>query len=267
MARILIVDDTSNIRKMVSLTLERDGHTVQVAADGAQGLEMFGDGSNFDLTLVDQQMPRVQGRELIREARKRDPLARLVMMTAFATSELANEVLQSGALDFLRKPFSTDTLRDAITVALEAPLEAFSPSNLADPDENVPLPAPGEEGFILPRLSYRFNGYAFWPLSNELDEAHPPGIEFGRAFQVRHPSGELTRCFVGVTSHIREQAVREVGEEIAQGDLFWEKLCGTALLNFLWEKTGAPPAVLPLYEMPKTSRPLPASLPWGARRV
>ena len=88
MSKILVVDDTPNIRKMVHLTLVSVGHSVEIAADGAQGLEVSGDGTGFDLTLVDQHMPNIEGREMIAQARKRDPMARLIMITAFASSEL-----------------------------------------------------------------------------------------------------------------------------------------------------------------------------------
>ncbi|HEX8463215.1 MAG TPA: response regulator, partial [Abditibacterium sp.] len=208
MAKILVVDDTRNIRKMVQLALEKVGHSVEVAEDGAEGLERFGDGSNWDLTLVDQQMPRVEGRELIVEARARDPLARLVMMTAFATSELAAEVLQSGASDFLRKPFSTDTLRDAVETALAAPRGALPQFG----NEIPQLIEPGQAGFSLPRTSYRFNGFSFWPV--EPAAATPHGFDFGHVFQVRHPDSHLSACFVGITPHIREQMQRETVEDI-----------------------------------------------------
>ena len=61
MARILIVDDENNIRMMVRLALQHVGHTVETAADGAEGLQKFGNGSNFDLVLLDQRMPGLEG--------------------------------------------------------------------------------------------------------------------------------------------------------------------------------------------------------------
>ena len=87
--------------------------------NGALGLEQWGDGARFDLTLVDQQMPAMTGDAFILEAHRRNPTARLVMMMAFATPELASTVMQNGVNDFLRKPFTTETLRDTVKVALE----------------------------------------------------------------------------------------------------------------------------------------------------
>jgi CheY-like chemotaxis protein len=257
MARILVIDDTKNIRKMVGLTLEKEGHAVQAAEDGVQGLELFGDGTAWDLTLIDQQMPGFQGSEVIVEARRRNPMARLVMMTAFATNELASQVLMSGAMDFLRKPFSTDVLRGAVTVALSHPRQEVETSTM----EAAALPEPGQPGFTMPRSSWRANGFSFWPMP--APESPPLGFDIGRLFQVRKPDGELSRCFVGVTPHIREQAQSEAGRELANDDPFWEQMCGRALLSFIWEKAETPPDVLPVFDAPKNSRGGYSPVPWG----
>jgi len=265
MARILVVDDTKNIRKMVRLALEQAGHRVETAEDGLQALEAFGDGLGWDLTLVDHQMPGEQGREVIVEARRRDPAARLVMMTAFATTELAAQVLAAGAFDFLRKPFSAEVLRGTVTAALAQPRQslvaALSPDTESAATEAI-LPVPGEPGFVIPRVSWRINGFGFWPVA--LPHPHVPGMEFGRLFQIRKPDGELTQCFVGITPHIRDQVQRDSGRELPDDDPIWESLCGQAVVNKLWETAEAPPDVLPIYEVPEGSRGSSRRpVPWG----
>jgi two-component system response regulator AtoC len=127
MSQILVIDDTKNIRKMIKLTLAQVGYDIAEAEDGSQGLERFGNGAGWDLTLIDQRMPTMEGIEVVREARRRDPAARLIMMTAFASSELAAQVLRLGALDFLRKPFSTANLRGAVQTALQLERKATTP--------------------------------------------------------------------------------------------------------------------------------------------
>ena len=111
MAKILIVDDESNIRMMLRLALEHVGHTVGLAADGAEGLEKFGGGADWDLVLLDHRMPGIEGIDVLREIRARKPDARVVMITAFGTVDLASEALRLGATDFLRKPFTVELLR------------------------------------------------------------------------------------------------------------------------------------------------------------
>jgi CheY-like chemotaxis protein len=252
MARILVIDDTKNIRKMVKLTLAQLGHDIQEAEQGAEGLERFGDGSSWDLTLVDQRMPEVEGIDVVREARRRDPVARLIMMTAFASNEIASEVLRLGAIDFLRKPFSTSTLRGAVETALamertpQAPLE----ESALVARETAELPQPGQPNFSIPGLSYRINGYSFWPVKPFPQLQVPEGMEFGRFFQVRSPEGEFSLTFAGITHRIKEQFQKEIERAIPEEDVLWDKVCGQALLNFIWETTATPPNVLPVYELP-----------------
>jgi CheY-like chemotaxis protein len=266
MARILVIDDTKNIQKMVVLTLTQVGHDVHVADDGAQGLERFGDGSAWNVTLIDQRMPEVEGIDVVREARRRDPGARLIMMTAFASNEIAAEVLRLGAIDFLRKPFSTATLRGAVETAMKTEKAALSRGGEAQllvtgqaelPQPRFPqpqLPRPGHSGFEIPRLSYRINGYSFWPVKPVPELQTPEGMEFGRFFQVRSPDGDFNLTFAGITPRIREQFQKDLGREVAENDLLWDKVCGQALLNFIWGTTTTPPDVLPVYELPADLR-------------
>jgi len=246
MARILIVDDTKNIRKMVELTLKGSGHETETAVDGEEGLARFGDGANWDLMIVDQQMPKMEGRDLIRAARQRDPQARVMMMTAFATGDLASEVMQAGALDFLRKPFTTQVLRGAVEAALAHPKELASQTGMAPDSTDSTTP----NKVVMPRVSYRFNGYSFWPLPQSSTRTVPQGLATGTTFQVRYPSGQLSECFVGVTRHIQQEVESEFGDA-SQEQYFWENLCGMALSEFFWNQAQTPPAVLTVFDVPK----------------
>lgn len=264
MAHILVVDDTRNIRKMVELTLKQNNHEVETANDGEEGLTKFGDGTTWDLTIVDQQMPKIEGREFIKAARKRDSSTRIIMMTAFATTELAAEIMQAGALDFLRKPFSTETLRGAVDAAL-------SHSKLEDEENAVasvqPLPKPGEKGFVIPRRSYCFNSFTFWALPREIAESStqkPPGFETGMSFQIRNSDGAMTHCFVGLTEHIRQQLQQDFGADALADETFLTELCSEVLSNHFWKNASPAPEVLTVYELP--NRLLTQSRsphPWG----
>lgn len=238
MARILVIDDEKNIRKMVELTLIKARHKVKLAENGAQGLALFGDGSAWDATLVDQRMPELEGREFTYAARQRDPAARIVMMTAFATLDLAAEVVQAGATDFLRKPFSTDTLRGAVTAALNRPRRANQPD----------LPAVARS-VTPPLISYFLNGFNFWPLAAAAASARLPGLAIARVFQVCGPHGTTGRCLVGVTPHVQAQVFQTAGQSYNADDTLWEMLCQLALSDYLLDKAALPPAMLPIYEL------------------
>ncbi len=254
MAQILVVDDTKNIRKMVELTLKAQGHEITQAENGALGLEKFDDGSAWDLTLVDQQMPELTGDEFVARAHAIDPTARIVMMTAFATPELASRVMQIGALDFLRKPFTTDTLRDVVKVALEK-LRVGDGTSHADPAQM--LAKPGQEGYKLPARSWSMNGFTFWPAEQSqkdpnIAHQHPAEFGSGRMYQLRVPNGDYIGCFVGVTPHIQAQIEAEVGYAIGPDDAFWDELCGQTLINYLAVNARQPPNTLAVYEVPQT---------------
>ena len=116
--KVLIVDDEAHIREMMRLTLEAAGYEVGEAADGEEGLARFGDGSGYDVVLLDQKMPGIDGLETLRRLLARAPDARVVMVTAFASVELAVDAMRLGATNFLRKPMTPEALRGAVVGAL-----------------------------------------------------------------------------------------------------------------------------------------------------
>ena len=121
MANILVIDDENNIRTMVRLALTHVGHRVDTAADGFEGIEKWEtNGADYDLVLLDQRMPGMEGLEVLRELRGRTPTIPVILITAFGTFDLACEAMRSGAMEFLRKPFTLETLRSAVTAAMKA---------------------------------------------------------------------------------------------------------------------------------------------------
>jgi two-component system, NtrC family, response regulator AlgB len=144
MASILIVDDEKNIRTHLATYIRGLGHAVDTAADAAAALARLERGA-CDVVLSDVRMAEMDGLALLREIRRRQPAAVVVLMTAYATVPQAVEAMRAGAYDYLVKPFSLDhvgllltrvievlTLRrenDALRHALEQPvlLESMSP--------------------------------------------------------------------------------------------------------------------------------------------
>lgn len=111
MARILVVDDSNSLRRMVSHILARDSHEVIEAVDGAQGLKQARDGG-IDLALVDVNMPVMDGITLTRELRalggyRFTPI--LILTTESSPSRKA-EGREAGATGWLVKPFSPEQL-------------------------------------------------------------------------------------------------------------------------------------------------------------
>ena len=92
--------------------------TSKMPRTARRALALFGDGARFDAVLLDQKMPGMDGIETLRQIRHRAPAARVIMITAFGTIELAVEAMKLGATDFLRKPLTPETLRGALAAAL-----------------------------------------------------------------------------------------------------------------------------------------------------
>jgi len=115
---ILIVEDDETIRSVLQEVLEEAGYAVEVACDGAAGLQAL-DSQLYMLVLVDINLPKVGGIEVLTMGRTLQPDASFIVMTAFGTIENAVEAMKLGAFDYLRKPFSTDELLVVVERARE----------------------------------------------------------------------------------------------------------------------------------------------------
>ena len=118
MTRILIVDDESNMRKILAANLSADRHTVTEASGVAQATAFLA-ANRYDAVITDQKMQDGEGLELLARAREIDPALAVVMLTAFATVELAVESMRQGAFDFITKPFQPDVVRATVRRACE----------------------------------------------------------------------------------------------------------------------------------------------------
>jgi DNA-binding NtrC family response regulator len=106
---ILIIDDEAEIRESLQTLLEFEGYEVEAAANGAQGISKLSD-RPFDLVLLDLALPDRNGLELLPELRAIDPQISVIMITAYGTVEDAVRAMQSGAANFLQKPWDNEKL-------------------------------------------------------------------------------------------------------------------------------------------------------------
>src|ERR1700756_2913175 len=113
MARVLIVEDEPNMRKVLSAHLRQDGHMLVEGATVKEGLQAVY-GNDFEVVLLDQKLPDGEGSEVLRAVQQSDPSTAVVMLTAYGTVELAVETMRNGAFDFLTKPFAPENLRAVV---------------------------------------------------------------------------------------------------------------------------------------------------------
>ena len=116
--RVLIVDDAAFMREMLRDMLTEGGYEVIAeAVDGDQAVTAFREHSP-DLVTLDIVMPRKSGLEALREIVALEPSARIVMCSALGQEALVMEALESGATDFIVKPFKPDQALGVIEKAL-----------------------------------------------------------------------------------------------------------------------------------------------------
>jgi len=117
--RVLIADDAAFMREMLRDILTQAGFEVCAeAADGNEAVASFEE-HDPDLVTLDIVMPRKSGLDALREIIARDPQACVVMCSALGQEALVMEALESGAKDFVVKPFKADHVIEVLNKALD----------------------------------------------------------------------------------------------------------------------------------------------------
>ncbi len=116
--QILVVDDDARVLNTFSRNLNLAGYPVITASNGQAALEIYRE-TRPDITLVDVRMPYMDGFEVLRAIRERDPEAEVILVTGHGDMEMAIEALREGASDFIPKPVEQSTLNAALRHAKE----------------------------------------------------------------------------------------------------------------------------------------------------
>jgi len=124
-ARILVVDDDGDMRALLADELRREGYEVTEASDGGEAV-LACRRAEFDVILMDKNMPGPSGLDLLPGFRRTYPRTHIIMMTAFGDVPSYTEATGKGATDYLFKPFRIEEMKMAIRKALG--LDATSPA-------------------------------------------------------------------------------------------------------------------------------------------
>jgi DNA-binding NtrC family response regulator len=116
---ILILDDEPIVGKRLQPALHRDGHQVEVFVDPKMAVERL-EQKNFDIVVTDIRMDEMDGIQVLETVAAKSPATKVIMITGYATLELARESLAKGAFDFIAKPFKLGEIRGTIQKAIEA---------------------------------------------------------------------------------------------------------------------------------------------------
>lgn len=111
--KILVIDDTKNIRLMLSKCLSMQGYDVDTADNGHDGIELFKQ-HEYHIVMLDIRMPQMSGTEVLRAIKEIKHDVSVIIITAFPTIKNAVECIKMGAVDYLRKPFTPDKIKKVI---------------------------------------------------------------------------------------------------------------------------------------------------------
>jgi DNA-binding NtrC family response regulator len=226
--RILIIDDEEHIRQMMRLTLEAGGYSVGEARDGQAGLKVYGDGSGWDGVVLDQRMPGMDGLETLRRLKGGNPSARIIMATAYASIELAVDAMKLGASDFVRKPMTPETLRNAVAAALAKEIKR-APASVA--------PAPPEQAASSPPIieTITMNGFS---IVDSVPELQVPNQ---RRFLVVGPEGTPQDLLVQIDEEPVGFVERMTRRRLPPESSFWTEQARDLLSDYLWNEGKIPP--------------------------
>jgi len=111
--KILVVDDDEAMRVSFEKFLAKEGHLAVIVENGAQALEKIRN-RQFDLAFIDLKLPGIDGIELLKLIRAKNPRLDIVIITGYGTVETAVEAIKLGAYDYIQKPFSLKAIRQVI---------------------------------------------------------------------------------------------------------------------------------------------------------
>jgi DNA-binding response OmpR family regulator len=235
--RILVIDDEAHLRRMMRLTLETAGYAVGEAADGPQGLETFGDGANWDIVLLDQKMPEMDGLEVLRRIKARAPIARVIMVTAFASVELAVEAMKLGATDFMRKPMTPESLRNTVAAAL-------AKSSGTTPGGRPAAATHPRRPHVETLTMNGFHIVRAFDLSSE-----PPSDSGEYRFIVQSPKGDEQQVVVAIHPEAVAMVAKLTHRPLPLTSSFWANYAERALATYLWDEGRIPSASLTVTQL------------------
>lgn len=118
MAKILVVDDSEFMRKVLRNILEAGGHKVIEARNADDAVERFGK-EGADVITMDIVMPKQDGIEAVKRLKEANSKAKIIMISALGHQKTVMRSLEAGAVDFIIKPFTADDVLESVNAVLQ----------------------------------------------------------------------------------------------------------------------------------------------------
>jgi DNA-binding NtrC family response regulator len=127
---ILIVDDEPIVGERLKAFIKKDGHRVETFVEPSAALKRLEE-KDFDIVISDIRMGEIDGIQVMQKVFQKSRRTKVIMITGYATLELARESLTKGAFDFIAKPFKLKEIRRTIEKAVES-LEKSDPRKMRE---------------------------------------------------------------------------------------------------------------------------------------
>lgn len=116
---VLVVDDAVFMRMMIRDILSREGYVIHEAVNGRDAVEKYAE-VRPDIVTMDITMPEMGGLEALRLIKDHDPAARVLMVSAMGQQHMVTQALESGAVDFIAKPFQPTKVLETVKRCLQS---------------------------------------------------------------------------------------------------------------------------------------------------
>jgi len=117
MVKILVVDDELSMREFLEILLQKEGYVVESASNGNEAVELIKK-KNYDIVITDIIMQPMGGVEVLRKVKEISPLTVVILITAYASTETAVDVMKAGGYDYITKPFKVEDIKQVVSNAL-----------------------------------------------------------------------------------------------------------------------------------------------------
>jgi DNA-binding NtrC family response regulator len=116
--QIMVLDDEEIVGKRLKTALEKSNFEVEIFQESPKAVARIAE-KEFDIVVTDVRMDEIGGMEVLERVLERSARTKVILITGYATVEVAREALTRGAFDFIAKPFKPDALRDVIFKAVK----------------------------------------------------------------------------------------------------------------------------------------------------
>lgn len=199
---ILLVEDDPNVGKGLQMVLKEEGYVVELAMTGLGALETFR-GNGFGLVVADLRLPDIDGMDVLKQISSERPETKMLVITGYPSVSSAVTAVKIGVIDYLRKPFTEDEFKAAVTSALESKQGASMENLLVETHEGRLI----QKQEVIRVLERTTKDVEFWDELMEKGSEALEGYRLSRQAKAAILSGDLE----WIRKHVGELSEEKLG--------------------------------------------------------